>query len=69
MNAMNAYIIKKASNKHPDVYSTSSNYHPFVELNNQKIQISKNHYVAISAEQPSESIDFIEENVSYIELV
>ena len=36
MNAMNAYIIKKASNKHPDVYSTSSNYHHFVELNHQK---------------------------------
>ena len=40
-----------------------------IELNNQKIQISKNHYVAISAEQPSVSIDFIEENISYIEFV
>ena len=40
-----------------------------IELNNQKIQILKNHYVAVSAEQSSESIDFIEENVSYIELV
>ena len=40
-----------------------------IELYNQKIQILKNHYVAVSAEQPSESIDFIEEDVSYIEMV
>ena len=40
-----------------------------IELHNQKIEKLKNHYVAVSAEQPSDSIEFIEENVSYIELV
>lgn len=40
-----------------------------IELHNQKIEKLKNHYVAVSAEQPSKSIDFIEENVCYIDLV
>ena len=40
-----------------------------IELHNQKIEKLKNHYVAVSAEQPSKSIVFIEENVCNIDLV
>lgn len=40
-----------------------------IELNDQKIEILENHYVAVSAEGSSERVDFIEENVSFIELI
>ena len=40
-----------------------------IELQDQKIEILKNHYAAVSAEGPSERVDFIEENVSFIELI
>ena len=40
-----------------------------IELQDHKIEILKNHYAAVSAEGPSERVDFIEENVSFIELI